>query len=172
MSLIYSHVSCGYLTEKCLPDSHLPIVYLTILSVSPLWVTRETHPSIKTSKILLWIVMPNISGKVTEECHCSSSKHKTKWNPQAKFSRWRPPDLHADTAGNPLAKFSVSRVQTCSIFLHQIYSNFNVENMVIKGAFTTTRETCRAPRPTAGAYSDLSRSDSFAGPTGIGSADW
>ena len=36
---------CRYLTEKCLPDSHLPFVYVVILSISPTWKIEETNPS-------------------------------------------------------------------------------------------------------------------------------
>ena len=49
---------CRYSTEKCLPDSHLPFVYVVILSISPFWRIGETNPSTKTSKILFSIVMP------------------------------------------------------------------------------------------------------------------
>ena len=44
--------------EKCLPDLHLPFVYVVILSISPIWRIRETNPSTKSSKILFWIIMP------------------------------------------------------------------------------------------------------------------
>ena len=47
-----------YFNEKCLLDSHLPFVNVTISSISPLWRNGETHHSTKTSKILFWIVMP------------------------------------------------------------------------------------------------------------------
>ena len=47
-----------YLTEKCLPDSHLPFVYVVILFIFPLWRTGETNSLGKTSKILFWMVMP------------------------------------------------------------------------------------------------------------------
>ena len=49
---------CRYLTEKCFPDSHLPFVYVIILSISPIWRIGETNPSTKTLKILFSIVMP------------------------------------------------------------------------------------------------------------------
>ena len=41
---------CRYSAVKCLPDSHLPFVYVVILSISPLWKTGETNPMGKTSK--------------------------------------------------------------------------------------------------------------------------
>ena len=44
---------CRYSTEKCLPYSHLPFVYVIILSISPIWRIGETDPSTKTSKIFL-----------------------------------------------------------------------------------------------------------------------
>ena len=44
--------------DRCLPDSHLPFVYVVILSISPIWRIGETNPSTKTSKILFSIVMP------------------------------------------------------------------------------------------------------------------
>ena len=49
---------CRNSTEICLPDSHLPFVYVAILSISPIWKIGETNPSTKTSKILFSIVMP------------------------------------------------------------------------------------------------------------------
>ena len=48
---------CRYSTEKCLPDSHLPFVYVVILSISPIWRIGETNPSTKTSRILFSIGM-------------------------------------------------------------------------------------------------------------------
>ena len=39
------------------PDSHLPFVYVVILSISPIWGLGETNPSSKTSKILFSTVM-------------------------------------------------------------------------------------------------------------------
>ena len=58
MSSIRGPGWCRYSTEKCLPDSHLPFVYVVILSISSIWRIGETNPSGKTFKILLWIVMP------------------------------------------------------------------------------------------------------------------
>ena len=54
-----------YSTKKCLPDSHLPFVYVVVLSISPIWGIRETNPSRKTSKILFWIVMATFR----KSCH-------------------------------------------------------------------------------------------------------
>ena len=48
---------CRYSTEKCLPDSHLPFVYVVILFISPIWRIGETNPSTKTSRILFSIGM-------------------------------------------------------------------------------------------------------------------
>ena len=48
---------CRYSTKKCLPDSHVPFVYV-VMSISPFWRIGETNPSTKTSKILFSIVMP------------------------------------------------------------------------------------------------------------------
>ena len=48
---------CRSSTKKCIPDSHLPFVYVIILSTSPIWRIGETNPSTKTFKILFWIVM-------------------------------------------------------------------------------------------------------------------
>ena len=49
---------CWYWTEKYLPDSHPPLVYVVILSISPIRSIGETNPSTKTSKILFSMVMP------------------------------------------------------------------------------------------------------------------
>ena len=49
---------CWYSTEKYLPDSHPPFVYVVILSISSIWSIGETNPSTKTSKILFSMVMP------------------------------------------------------------------------------------------------------------------
>ena len=71
---------CRYSTEKCLPDSHLPFVYVAILSISPIWRIGETNPSTKTSKILFSIVMPgNFREKLSKALTARPQKPKLSW---------------------------------------------------------------------------------------------
>ena len=117
--------------EKCLLDSHLPFVYVVILSTSPLWRTGETNPLGKTSKILFWIVMPTL-GKGGIGLDCTAPKTKAKLDPQANFPRWQPPDLHANTgreAHQRICQFLIAK--TSSIFLDKICYIFDVESMLI-----------------------------------------
>ena len=103
-----------------LPDSHLPFVYVVILSISPIWRIGETNPSTKTFKILFSLVMPT-SGKVVAGLDCTASKTKAKLDPQANFPRWRPLDRHADAgreAHQQICQFLIAEI--CSIFLNQV----------------------------------------------------
>ena len=68
---------------------------ITILSISPLWSTGETHLVTKTSKILFWTVMPSFE-KSFQRPWLHGLKKKAKFYPQANFSRWLP-RLQAET---------------------------------------------------------------------------
>ena len=70
---------CRYLTEKCLPDSHLPFVYIVILSVCPFWTSGDTNPSTKTSKILFWIVMPTFGKSCRRPSLAGPQNPKLSW---------------------------------------------------------------------------------------------
>ena len=85
MSSIHGPGWCRYSTEKCLPDIHLPFVYVVFLSISPIWRIGETNPLGKTSKILFWIVMPTfgkschrpwlhgLQSQVSQQCKCPNA---------------------------------------------------------------------------------------------------
>ena len=86
---------CQYSTEKCIPDSHLPFVYIVILSISPLWRTGDTNSLGKISKILFWIVMPTLR----KSCHrpwLQGLKTKAKLDPWANLL-----DLRTNHAPTP-----------------------------------------------------------------------
>ena len=62
------HVNIRKASQTCLhhrrayrwvwaPRIKLPFVYVAILFMFPFWKTGETHPSIKTSKLLFWRIM-------------------------------------------------------------------------------------------------------------------
>ena len=77
---------CRYSTEKCPPDSHLPFVYVIILSISPFWRIRETNQSTKTSKILFPIVMPTF-GKSCRRPWLRGLKNQSYVGSSSKFSK-------------------------------------------------------------------------------------
>ena len=110
-----------YSTKKCLPDSHLPFVYVGILSISPLWRTGETNLLGKTSKILFWIVMATF-GKSFHRFWLHGLKNQSIVGSWRKFSKmaatW---PVLGHWVGNTSENFSVSDSgKICSILLNQI----------------------------------------------------
>ena len=77
---------CRYSTEKCLPDSHLPFIYIIILSISPNWRIGETNSSTKTSKKLFSIIMPTF-GKCCRRPWLHGLKKQSYVGSSSKFSK-------------------------------------------------------------------------------------
>ena len=63
----------------------------------------------------------NFREKLFEGLDCTASKTKAKFDPQANFPRWWPPDLHADAEREAYQKIcQFLTAETCSIFLNQV----------------------------------------------------
>ena len=113
---------CQYSTEKCIPDSHLPFVYIVILSVSPLWRTGDTNSLGKTSKILFWIVLPTLR----KSCHrpwLQGLKTKAKLDPWANLLDLCAPIMHlpfiyiCNRTKHAYTRYVFGAYQTCTQYV-------------------------------------------------------
>ena len=95
MSSIRGPTWCRYSTEKCLPDSHLPFVYVAILE------TRRDKSIVQNFQNIVLYSHTNFQEKLsyalTARPQNRSENPKLKLDPQANFPGWLPPDLHTDT---------------------------------------------------------------------------
>ena len=67
------------MTKQCLPDSHLPFVYVTILSISLLWRTGESYLSTKNFENIVLDSHANFWEKLSRDLTEQLKKAKLSW---------------------------------------------------------------------------------------------